>query len=123
MLAAQGDLRISERGSFDWIQFAESPLERTRIEGIEAELTTSAIDGMNIGAGARLSRAKTYTAASQGTLEPSSDRTSLGPTVRLIIRLSEHSEIQFSGWWEHRFDESTLVARVPTMFLTVGMKL
>jgi hypothetical protein len=122
-LAAQGDLRVSERGSFDWVQFAESPLERTRIEGVEAELVTSSIGGMNFGIGARLSRAKTYTASTRGTLEPSSDRTSVGPTARIEIHLSEHSEILFSGWWEHRFEESELVARVPTMFLTVGMKL
>jgi hypothetical protein len=123
VLAVQGDLQIFERGSFDWIKFAESPLERTRIEGAEAALTTTAVAGIEFSAGGRLSRAKTYTASASGEMLPATDHTSFGPTARIRLRLSELSDVQFYGWWEHRFENSELVDRVPTLFLTVGVKL
>lgn len=124
MLRGEGDLRISERGSFDWTKFAESPLERTRTEGLAAELTTSAVDGVLFGVGGRLSRVKNYRVAPRSVeLIPFSDRTSFGPTARFEARLSEWTEVIFSGWWEHRFEESRLVARLPILFLTVGTKL
>jgi hypothetical protein len=119
----QGELRISERSSFDWEQFAESPLERIRTEGIEAAIATTTLHGMSFSGGARLSRAKTYMANNRGELEPSSDRTSVGPTAHISMMISDRTELQFSGWWEHRFEESELVARVPMLFMTIGMKL
>jgi hypothetical protein len=123
-LVGQGDLRISERGSFNWTEFAESPLERTRTEGLEAELVTGAVEGTLFGVGGRLSRVKNYRVdARTAALEPFSDRTSFGPTARFEARLSEWTEVIFSGWWEHRFEESRLVGRTPILFLTVGMKL
>jgi len=118
-----GDLRIAERSSFSWIQFAESPLERTRTEGLQMELSTSSVDGIIFGVGGQLSRVKSYRADRDGTLEPFSDRTSVGPTARVTIHLSEYSSVEFTGWWEHRFVESRLESKVPSMLLTVGMKL
>ncbi len=119
-----GDLRISERGTFSWTQFAESPIERTRTEGLGAEMSTSTLDGITFGVGTRLSRVKSYRAVPRSTvLEPFSDRTSFGPTARLDLRLSERSAVEFSGWWEHRFEESRLIGRLPILFLTVGMQL
>jgi hypothetical protein len=123
-LIGRGDLRVSERGSFNWTEFAESPLERTRTEGLEAELASSAIDGLLFGVGGRLSRVKNYRSDPRTVvLEPFSDRTSFGPTARFQARLSERTEVIFSGWWEHDFEESRLVGRTPILFLTVGMKL
>lgn len=123
-LMAFGDLRVSERGSFSWSQFAESPIERTRTEGLAAEMFTSAIDGVWFGVGGRLSRVKTFRAVPRSTvLEPFSDRTSVGPTARFEARLSERSIVEFTGWWEHRFEESRLVGRLPLLFLTVRMRL
>jgi hypothetical protein len=123
-LMGQGDLRVSERGSFNWSEFAESPLERTRTEGLEAELATTSVEGVLFGVGGRLSRVKSYQADQRtAILEPFSDRTSFGPTARFEARLSDRTMVIFSGWWEHRFEESRLVARDPILFLTVGMKL
>lgn len=123
-LMAQGDLRISERGSFSWRQFAESPIERTRTEGLEAELATNAENAMVFAAGARLSRVKTFRARPRSiVMDPFADRTSFGPTARFEARLSAETEVRFIGWWEHRFEESRLVSRLPILFLTVGLKL
>lgn len=123
-LVAGGELRISERGSFSWDQFAESPLERTRTEGLEGEVQTAIIEGTTFGAGGRLSRVKNYRADPRsGLLQPFSDRTSFGPTVRLTAHLSGRSEILLSGWWEHRFEESRLITRIPWLFMTVGWRL
>jgi hypothetical protein len=123
-LLASGELRVSERGSFSWDQFAESPLERTRTEGLGAEMTTRLIDGFLFGVGGRLSRVKNFRADPlSGVLVPFSDRTSVGPTARFEASLSERSQVSLTGWWEHRFVESSLVARIPILFLTVGMKL
>jgi|GEM_PF-2359595 len=119
-----GDLRISERGSFSWSEFAESPIERTRTEGLGAEMSTSAVGGIWFGVGGRLSRVKIFRAVPRSTvLEPFSDRTSVGPTARFEAQLSERSLVRFTGWWEHRFEESRLVARLPILFLTVGLRL
>jgi len=119
-LRATGDFRIAERGSFDWVRFVESPLERSRTEGTEAELVVDLSPGVMAGAGARLSRVKTLRLV-PGTMElqPFSDRTSFGPTARFRLHLSERSDVMFSGWWEHRFDESRLAARLPWMNVTV----
>ncbi len=123
-LRAKGDLRIAERGSFSWGQFAESPLERTRTEGVEAELLSSLLRNTTFGVGARLSRIKSFRTDPR-TLEmvPFSDRTSFGPTARIETQISSETDVQLSGWWEHRFEESRLVSRVPSLFLTVEMKL
>ncbi|MDB5033479.1 MAG: hypothetical protein JWQ98_720 [Chlorobi bacterium] len=122
-LLASGDLRIAERGSFSWDQFAESPLERTRTEGLEAELTTSAIEGTTFGIGGRLSRVKSYRTDPRSiALLPYSDRTSVGPTARFEAYLSERTLVRFTGWWEHRFDESRLVSRLPILFMTAGVR-
>jgi len=123
-LLVGGDLRISERGSFSWVQFAESPLERTRTEGAEVEMTTRLLDGVIFGVGGRLSRVKTFRSDPRSPdLLPFSDRTSVGPTARFEAGLSERTELSFSGWWEHRFVESSLVTRIPIILLTVGLKL
>jgi hypothetical protein len=118
-----GDLRISDRGSFSWTRFAESLLERNRTEGLESELQSSGIEGLLFGVGGRLSRVKSFRAGATGDLEPYSDQTSIGPTARLELRLSERSSVQFTGWWEHRFEESVLVGTVPTLFMNIAMKL
>lgn len=119
-----GDLRISERGTFSWEQFAESPIERTRTEGLASEMSAAAFRGVTFGVGGRLSRVKNYRAVPRSTiLEPFSDRTSFGPTARIEVKLSDRSVVEFSGWWEHRFEESRLVGRLPLLFLTAGMQL
>ncbi|MBC8146139.1 MAG: hypothetical protein H7X80_11195, partial [bacterium] len=74
---ARGELRISERGSFSWDLFAESLIERTRTEGLEAEAVTTVLDGLLFGAGGRLARAKSFRRATSGVLEPFSDITSV----------------------------------------------
>ncbi len=119
---ADGDLRISERGSFSWDQFAESLLERTRTEGIEAELLSRSIGSVTFGVGGRLSRVKTDHVDPDGALAPFSDRTSVGPTARLIVRLSRVTELDCSGWWEHKFENSQLVGRTPSLFITLGLR-
>ncbi|HVZ37838.1 MAG TPA: hypothetical protein VHI13_01040 [Candidatus Kapabacteria bacterium] len=120
----QGDLRVSERGSFSWEQFAESPLERTRTEGVEADLGTTSVERLDIAVGGRLSRVKNFRADPRtAIMQPFSDRTSIGPTALVTVQLSERTDVRFTGWWEHRFEDSRLVARVPILFLTVGMKL
>lgn len=118
-----GDLRVAERSSFSWTQFAESPLERTRTEGLQMELSTSRVEGVVFGVGGQLARVKSYRAGRSGDLEPFSDRTSVGPTARVAVHLSEYASVEFTGWWEHRFVESRLESKVPSMLLTVGMKL
>lgn len=122
-LNARGEIRISERGSFSWDRFAESLIERTRTEGLEVEAATMALDGLMFSAGGRLARAKSYRLASAGTLEPYSDITSVGPSARIVARFGERSSIEGSGWWEHRFNESTLMATVPWLFLTITVQL
>lgn len=123
-LRAQGDLRIAERGSFSWGQFTESPLERTRTEGVEAELLSNLLRNASFGIGAKLSRVKSFRTDPR-TLEmvPFSDRTSFGPTARIETQLSSETDVRLWGWWEHRFEDSRLVSRLPIVFLTVGMKL
>lgn len=123
-LRAQGDLRIAERGSFSWGQFAESPLERTRTEGVTAELLSGLLRNTWFGVGARLSRVKS-SRTDPRTLEmvPFSDRTSFGPTARIETQLSSETDVRLWGWWEHRFEESRLVSRLPIVLLTVEMKL
>ncbi len=123
-LGLNGVLQISERGNFSWRQFAESPLERIRTEGLTAELLSGALPHVWFGVGGRLSRVKTFRALQRGTvLEPFSDRTSFGPTASVQATLSASTDVRFWGWWEHRFEESRLVSRLPILFLTVGAKL
>lgn len=122
-LSARGEVRISERGSFSWGRFAESLLERTRTEGLEAEAFTTAVGSLTFAAGGRLARAKSFRVGSTNDLEPYSDITSFGPTARVLADVGERSRLEGSGWWEHRFEESTLVARVPWLFLTVSVRL
>lgn len=122
-LRATGVLRVAERGSFNWERFVESPLERVRTEGIEAEVTTVAGRSVLAGVGGRLSRVKSFRAFPGSTeLQPFSDRTSIGPTARLEFRLSASTDVLFSGWWEHRFDESRLAAKLPWLNLSVGWR-
>jgi hypothetical protein len=122
-LNARGDLRINERGSFSWERFSESLIERTRTEGLEAEAVTTSIDGVTFAAGGRLARAKSFRAGSTGTLEPFSDITSFGPSARIAARFGDRSQVEGSGWWEHRFEENRLVAKVPWVFITVSVQL
>lgn len=118
-LRASGELRIAERGSFNWERFVESPLERTRTEGVESEMVARFHGGFLAGVGGRLSRVKIFrTSPGSLDLKPFSDRTSLGPTARIEIRLSPATEVALSGWWEHRFDESELAARLPWLNLS-----
>lgn len=119
----RGDLRISERGSFSWDQFAESTLERTRTEGLDVELFTSRVPGVLFGVGGRFSRVKIFRTSPVGDLVPSSDRVSLGPTTNMIIRLSETTEVICYGWWEHIFDDGQLTSRNPSLYMTVGLRL
>lgn len=123
IFAARGDLRISERGSFSWDQFAESLLERIRTEGLDAELLTSRIRGVLFGVGGRLSRVKTFRIGPAGDLLPSSDRISIGPTTNIEVALSEMSYVICHGWWEHIFDDGNLASRNPSLFLTVGVRM
>ncbi len=123
LVAALGDLRISERGSFSWTRFSESLLERNRTEGLEAELQSTGITGLMFAVGGRISRVKSFRIDALRSLEPFSDFTSIGPTTRLELILSERSSVQLSGWWEHRFEESELVGTVPTLVMNVTMKL
>lgn len=120
---ARGELRISERGSFSWDRFAESLIERTRTEGLEAEAITTALDGLTFGAGGRLARAKSFRRATSGELEPFSDITSFGPSARVAATFGDRTSIEGSGWWEHRFEESRLIAKVPWLFITVSVQL
>ena len=122
-LSARGELRINERGSFSWDRFAESLIERTRTEGLEAEMVTRAIDGIVFAAGGRLARAKSYRVGSTNRLEPFSDITSFGPAARISASVGENTRIEGSGWWEHRFEESRLLAKVPWLFITLSVHL
>jgi hypothetical protein len=122
-LNARGELRISERGSFSWDRFSESLIERTRTEGLEAEAVTTAIDGFTFGAGGRLARAKSFRVGSRSELEPFSDIISFGPAARIIATVGERTMLEGSGWWEHRFEETRLVAKVPWLFITVSVHL
>jgi hypothetical protein len=123
MFATRGDLRISERGSFSWEQFAESLLERIRTEGLDAELLTSRVPGVLFGVGGRLSRVKSFRIGPAGDLLPSSDRISIGPTANLQVALSEMTYVICHGWWEHVFDEGELASRNPSLFITVGVRM
>lgn len=122
-LMASGTMRISERGSFSWKQFAESLLERTRTEGLEAELFSGGDSTFYCGVGGRLSRVKNYRADPRGELLPFSDRTSLGPTARMTLPVSANTRLEMSGWWEHRFENSELMGKTPWLFLTLHLKL
>lgn len=114
-----GELRIAERGSFNWERFVESPLERTRTEGASSELSVSFGSEFLAGVGGKLARVKIFR-ATPGKIElgPFSDRTSLGPTARIECRLSPATAVTLSGWWEHRFEESELAARLPWLSLS-----
>lgn len=122
-LWASGELRISERSSFSWAQFAESPLERTRIEGGEVGLSTSRYSGVQVGVGGKFFRVKSFRSNPQNVLEPYSDRVSFGPTMRVIWELSAASRIELQGWWEHQFSDSKLTGRTPSLFLIAGLQL
>lgn len=122
-LTTSGTMRISERGSFSWSRFAESLLERTRTEGLEAELFSGRDSAFHYGVGGRLSRVKNYRADPRGELFPFSDRTSVGPTARLNLPVSESTRLEMSGWWEHRFEDSELTGKTPWLFLTLNLKL
>lgn len=118
-----GELRVSERSSFSWAQFAESPLERTRTEGGEAGIATERYAGITVGVGGKFFRVKSFRSNPQNTLEPYSDRVSVGPTVRLVAELSAASRIELQGWWEHQFSDSQLTGRTPSLFLVAGLQL
>lgn len=122
-LMASGSIRIAERGSFSWQQFAESLLEQTRTEGIDAELFSGNDSTFMYAVGGKLSRVKTFHADPRGELFPFSDRTSLGPVARLSLPVSQNTRLEASGWWEHRFDESELTGKTPWLFLTLDLKL
>ncbi len=118
-LRVAGELRIAERGSFNWERFVESPLERTRTEGMESEMFVILDGGLQAGAGGRLARVKIFrTGPGSIDLQPFSDRTSVGPTARIEFRPSSATEVVLSGWWEHRFDDSRLAARLPWLNLS-----
>ncbi|MBC8146012.1 MAG: hypothetical protein H7X80_10530, partial [bacterium] len=52
-----------------------------------------------------------------------SDITSVGPTARVTARFGERTAIEGTGWWEHRFEESRLMAKVPWLFITIAVQL
>ena len=122
-LSVSGELRVSERSSFSWAQFAESPLERTRTEGGEAGIETDRYAGITVGVGGKFFRVKTFRSNPQNALEPYSDRVSVGPTVRLVAQLSAASRIELQGWWEHQFSDSKLTGNTPSLFLVAGLQL
>lgn len=122
-LSVSGELRVSERSSFSWTQFAESPLERTRTEGGEAGIETDRYAGVTVGVGGKFFRVKTFRSNPQNALEPYSDRVSVGPTVRLVAQLSAASRIELQGWWEHQFSDSKLTGNSPSLFLVAGLQL
>lgn len=122
-MAAHGDFQIAERGSFSWIRFTESLLERNRTDVADAELQSLGIEGMIFCVGGRISRVENFRTDPNDILEPYSDQTSIGPTARLELRISERSTVQFNGWWEHRFEGGVHVGTVPTLFMNVAMKL
>lgn len=122
-LSVSGELRVSERSSFSWAQFAESPLERTRTEGGEAGIETDRYAGITVGVGGKFFRVKTFRSNPQNALEPYSDRVSVGPTVRLVAQLSAASRIELQGWWEHQFSDSKLTGNSPSLFLVAGLQL
>ncbi len=122
-LRAHGEIRIAERGSFSWEQFAESLLERSRTELLELELFRGRDTADLVGVGGKLARVRSFQVDPRGSLFPFSDRTSIGPTVRLLLPVGTSTRLIASGWWEHQFDESELIDRVAWVFLRleVGM--
>lgn len=122
-LLASGSVRVAERGSFSWSQFAESLLERTRTEGFDIELFSGRDSTWVYAIGGKLSRVKTYHADPRGELFPFSDRTSFGPVARISLPVSSSTRLEASGWWEHRFDESELIGKTPWLFLTLDLSL
>ena len=122
-LMTTGEMRIGERGSFSWSQFAESLLERTRTELLETELFSGRDSTSQYGVGGKLSRVRTFRADSRGALSPFSDRISVGPTARLSLPVTEKTRLEATGWWEHRFDKSELIGRTPWLFLTLDLML
>ena len=73
--------------------------------------------------GGKLARVRSFQVDPRGSLFPFSDRTSIGPTVRLLLPVGTSTRLIASGWWEHQFDESELIDRVAWVFLRleVGM--
>ncbi|MCB0712881.1 MAG: hypothetical protein KDD67_11175 [Ignavibacteriae bacterium] len=122
-LVAAGELRVAERGSFSWKDFAESLLERARTELVEMELFSGRDSTAQFGFGGKLSRVRTFRADPRGEMLPFSDRTSIGPTVHISLPVTERTRLEADGWWEHRFDESELVGKTPWLFLTLDLKL
>ena len=122
-LVTSGELRVAERGSFSWEQFAESLLERTRTELLEVELFSGRDSTSQYGVGAKLSRVRTFRADPRGEMFPFSDRTSFGPTARFSIPVSGRTRLEANGWWEHRFEKSELVGKTPWLFLTLDLTL
>lgn len=122
-LMGAGSVRIAERGSFSWEQFAESLLERTRTEGLDVELFSGRDSALLFAVGGKLSRVKTFQADPRGELFPFSDRTSVGPVARLSLPVSDRTRLEASGWWEHRFRDSELIGKTPWLFLTLNLKL
>ena len=122
-LVTSGEIRIAERGSFSWKEFAESLLERTRTELLELELFSGRDGGSQFGVGGKLSRVRTFRTDPRGEMFPFSDRTSVGPTARLSVPVTGRTRVEANGWWEHRFEESELIGTTPWIFLTLDLTL
>lgn len=122
-LMARGEVRIAERGSFSWKLFAESLLERSRTELLELELFHGRDSATLFGLGGKLARVRSFQVGPLGGLFPFSDRTSVGPTVHLVIPAGRTTRVVATGWWEHQFIESELINRVPWAFLRLEVGL
>ncbi len=120
---ARGEVRIAERGSFSWKLFAESLLERSRTELLELELFHGRDTSLLLGLGGKLARVRSFQVGPLGGLFPFSDRTSVGPTVHIVIPAGGSTRVVATGWWEHQFIESELVDRVPWAFLRLELGL
>lgn len=120
---ARGEVRIAERGSFSWRDFAESLIERSRTELLEFELFHGRDTATLWGIGGKLARVRSFQTGPRGELEPFSDRTSLGPTAHLVLPTGSSTRLVATGWWEFQFDESQLTNRVPWAFLTLEVGL
>ena len=122
-LMTTGEVRVGERGSFSWSQFAESLLERTRTELLETELFSGNDSTSQYGIGGKLSRVRTFRANQLAEMVPFSDRMSLGPTARFSLPVTERTRLEATGWWEHQFDDGSLIGKTPWLFLTLDLTL
>lgn len=118
----RGELRVAERGAFIWDRFAEALLERSRTELLELELFRGRDTASLLGLGGKLARVRSFQVDPRGDLFPFSDRTSVGPTLRLLLPVGAATRLVASGWWEHQFLESELINRVAWLFVRLELE-